>query len=69
MTLHSSSVGGVEERNPASVFHKGNMLGLATQPTRDEQEMDTRKLLLEAAGIDNMPGERRVLFLNPNTAR
>lgn len=31
--------------------------------------MDTRKLLLKAAEIDNMPGERKVHFLNPNAVR
>ena len=31
--------------------------------------MDTRKLLLKAADIANMPGERKVHFLNPNAVR
>lgn len=31
--------------------------------------MGTRKLLLKAADIDNMPGERKVHFLNPNAVR
>jgi uncharacterized cupin superfamily protein len=31
--------------------------------------MDTRKLLLKAAEIENMAGERKVHFLNPNAVR
>lgn len=31
--------------------------------------MDTRKLLLKATEIENMPGERKVHFLNPNAVR
>ncbi len=31
--------------------------------------METRKLLLKAADIDNMAGERKVHFLNPNAVR
>jgi uncharacterized cupin superfamily protein len=31
--------------------------------------MDTRKLLLKAADIENMPGEHKVHFLNPNAVR
>ncbi|HCU52783.1 MAG TPA: cupin [Gammaproteobacteria bacterium] len=31
--------------------------------------METRKLLLKAADIENMPGERKVHFLNPNAVR
>jgi len=31
--------------------------------------MDTRKLLLKAADIANMPGEHKVHFLNPNAVR
>lgn len=31
--------------------------------------MDTRKLLLKADDIGNMPGERKVHFLNPNAVR
>ena len=31
--------------------------------------METRKLLLKSADIDNMSGERKVHFLNPNAVR
>ena len=31
--------------------------------------MDTRKLLLKATDIENMTGERKVHFLNPNAVR
>ena len=31
--------------------------------------METRKLLLKSADIDNMEGERKVHFLNPNAVR
>ena len=31
--------------------------------------MDTRKLLLKATEIENMPGEHKVHFLNPNAVR